>query len=446
MLGVLSHRRFAALFASQVASLVGTGVLTVALALLAVRIAGDAAGQIIGIALTIRIAAYVVVSPLASALLAGRSSRAVMIAADAARVVIAAGLVFATEAWHIYLAILLLQSASAVFTPTYQAVIPEVLPDEREYTAAQSLSRLAYDLESLLSPVIAALLVLVLPANALFAVTAAGFVLSALAVALSRVRERTGAPDETFGARLTHGLRLMARIPSLRFVAVLDAVIAAVYATVLVNTVVIVRSLGAEPAAGLAFMLVAFGSGSIIVALLLPDILRRVDDRTVMATGAAIVPVALAATATLFATGALTLFGMAALWTVLGAATSAISTPSARIIRRDVVTGERPAVFAARFSSSHAWYAVTYPIAGILGAGHGAEDPTAVLAVVALVALLAAVLLSRGWTGSRTGDAEPPSPGEPFAAGDAEASDLRDAHPPTQASVAANPKGALDPH
>ena len=44
MLAVLRHRRFAALFASQVASLVGTGVLTVALALVAVRIAGDDAG------------------------------------------------------------------------------------------------------------------------------------------------------------------------------------------------------------------------------------------------------------------------------------------------------------------------------------------------------------------------------------------------------------------
>jgi predicted MFS family arabinose efflux permease len=211
----------------------------------------------------------------------------------------------------------------------------------------------------------------------------------------------------------------MGRIPSLRFVALLDAVIAAVYATVLVNTVVIVRVLGAEPAAGLAFMLVAFGSGSIIVAVVLPDILRRVDDRTVMATGAAVVPVVLAATATLLATGALTMVVMVALWAVLGAATSAISTPSARIIRRDVVAEERPAVFAARFSSSHAWYAVTYPIAGILGAAHGAEDPTAVLAVVALVALVAAVLLSRGWTGSRTAE---------------------------QPEVAANPKGALDPH
>ncbi|WP_082599085.1 MFS transporter [Yonghaparkia sp. Soil809] len=413
MLTVLRHRRFAALFASQVASLVGTGVLTVALALVAVRIAGEGAAQIIGIALTIRIAAYVVVSPIASALVAGRSSRAVLISADAARVVIAAGLVLATEAWHLYVAILLLQSASAVFTPTYQAVIPEVLPDERDYTSAQSLSRLAYDLESLLSPVLAALLVLVLPPSALFAVTAAGFALSALAVGLSRISERAGAAGEPFASRLTRGLRLMTRIPALRFLAVLDAVTATVYATVLVTTVVLLVVIGAadvgDPSGPLAVALVAFGAGSIAVALLLPRILDRGSDGAVMATGAAIVPVALAATAALALTGALTLPLVIVLWFVLGAASSAISTPSARIIRREVEPDDRPAVFAARFSSSHAWYAVTYPIAGLVGSAAGPAAATAVLAVVALLALGAALALSRGARPSADAQARPPA-------------------------------------
>jgi len=434
MLAVLRHRRFAALFASQVASLVGTGVLTVALALVAVRIAGDDAGLIIGIALTIRIAAYVVVSPIASALIAGRSSRAVMIGADAARILVAVTLVFATEAWHLYVAILLLQSASAVFTPTYQAVIPDVLPDEKDYTRAQSLSRLAYDLESLLSPALAALLVLVLPPNALFGVTAAGFAISALAVWLSRVHDHAGAAVEPFAGRLTRGVRIMARTPSLRFVAVLDAVVAAVFATVLVNTVVFLLALGvgqgSNPATALAVMLVMFGAGSIVVAILLPGILHRVDDRTVMTVGAAVVPIALAATASLAATGMLTVPLLAMLWAVLGAATSAVTTPSARLIRRDVPHDDRAAVFAARFSTSHAWYALTYPVAGILGAGHGPEDPTAVLAAFAMVALVVAAVASRGWAGATTAD-EHAQPRPEHV--------VHEAHQPVM-------KGALDPH
>jgi hypothetical protein len=39
-----------------------------------------------------------------------------------------------------------------VLHPLFQSTIPEILKEERDYTRALSLSRLAYDLESLLSP------------------------------------------------------------------------------------------------------------------------------------------------------------------------------------------------------------------------------------------------------------------------------------------------------
>ncbi|MGY6498776.1 MAG: MFS transporter, partial [Microcella sp.] len=156
MIRVLRTPRFALLFGAQVSSLTATGLLTVAIALIAVELEPAQASAVIATALTIRIGVYVVVSPIASAVLAGRSSRAVLVAADAVRVSVAVALVGVSAPWQLYLGIGVLQIASAVFTPTYQAVIPRVLPNERDYTAAQSLSRLAYDLESLLSPPLAA--------------------------------------------------------------------------------------------------------------------------------------------------------------------------------------------------------------------------------------------------------------------------------------------------
>lgn len=53
--------------------------------------------------------------------------------------------------------VFVLQSASATFTPAFQSLIPSILPDPAEYTKALSLSRLAYDLEALVSPALAAL-------------------------------------------------------------------------------------------------------------------------------------------------------------------------------------------------------------------------------------------------------------------------------------------------
>lgn len=396
MIGVLRTRRFAALFASQVSSLVATGLLTVALALVAVRLDPGAAAGIIGTALTIRIAVYVVVSPLASALLAGRSSRAVLVGADLVRLIVAGALVFATAPWQLYVGIVLLQTASAVFTPTYQAVIPRVLPDERDYTAAQSLSRLAYDLESLLSPPLAALLVLVLPPQALFGIVALGFLGSALAVLLARLHEQVGSTAEPVRRRLLRGLGVLARTPGPRFAAVLDAATATIYATVLVSSVVLLIDAGADPAdpsAALAAVLVAFGLGSIAVAVALPALLRRLRDTTLMLLGAGVAALVLAGTAAAALLDGLSVLGIGALWAVLGASSSAISTPSARLIRSEVAADQHAAVFAARFSTSHAWYAVTYPVAGLLGTIAPSGAATAALAGLAAAAVGAGIAM-----------------------------------------------------
>lgn len=80
---------------------------------------------------------------------------------DLVRAAIALLLPFVTQVWQVYVLIFLLQAASAAFTPTFQATIPDVLPAEKDYTHALSLSRLAYDLESLLSPTLAAMLLTV---------------------------------------------------------------------------------------------------------------------------------------------------------------------------------------------------------------------------------------------------------------------------------------------
>ena len=396
MFGVLLNRRFAALFASQVSSLVATGLLTVALALVAVRLDPGAAAGIIGTALTIRIAVYVIVSPLASALLAGRSSRAVLVGADLVRLIVAGALVFATAPWQLYVGIVLLQTASAVFTPTYQAVIPRVLPDERDYTAAQSLSRLAYDLESLLSPPLAAILVLVLPPQALFGIVALGFLGSGLAVLLARLHDQVGSTVEPVRRRLLRGLGVLGRTPGPRFAAVLDAATATIYATVLVSSVVLLIDGGADaadPSAALAAVLVAFGLGSIGVAVALPALLRRLRDTTVMLLGAGLAVLVLAATAAAALLGDLSVLGIGVLWALLGASSSAISTPSARLIRREVAPDQHAAVFAARFSTSHAWYAVTYPVAGLLGTIAPSGVATGALAALAAAALIAGLAM-----------------------------------------------------
>ena len=68
------------------------------------------------------------------------------------------------------------------------------------------------------------------------------------------------------------------------------------------------------------------------------------------------------------------------LWVVLGAATSMINTPSARLLRRNSTLDNRTAVFTAQFSLSHACFLLTYPIAGWIGALFGQPAAATVLA------------------------------------------------------------------
>ena len=279
MITVLRNASYAKLFSAQVIALVGTGLLTVALGLLAFDIAGGDAGIVMGTALTIKMVAYVAVSPAMIAITARVPRKALLIAADIMRAAVAVSLPFVTEAWQIYILIFLLQSASATFTPTFQAVIPEILPDEREYTRALSLSRLAYDLESLVSPVLAAALLTVISYHNLFIGTVVGFIGSAVLVIATRFPAIRPSAPAPFFERLTRGARVFLRTAELRSLLAMNLVVATSTAMVIVNTVALVQGDLGRPQSDVALLLAAYGAGSMIIALVLPRVLDRLPDR-----------------------------------------------------------------------------------------------------------------------------------------------------------------------
>lgn len=242
MLSVLRHRTYRRLFGAQAIALVGTGLATVALSLLAFELAGQSAGLVLGTALAIKMVAYVGIAPIATAVAQRLPRRQLLVALDLARAAVALSLPFVTQIWQIYALIFLLQAASASFTPTFQATIPDVLPDEREYTKALSLSRLAYDLESLLSPLLAAALLGVMSFHALFAGTVLGFLASALLVASVTLPGPAAAERRGFYERTTRGLRIYLATPRLRGLLAISFGVAAAGAMVFVNTVVLVQA------------------------------------------------------------------------------------------------------------------------------------------------------------------------------------------------------------
>ena len=384
----LRSRTYRHLFAAQVIALLGTGLATIALGLVAYEIAGAEAGAVLGTALAIKMVAYVGVAPVAGAFASQVPRRAMLVSLDLLRAAIAICLPFVDAIWQVYVLIFVLQAASAAFTPTFQATIPDVLTDEAEYTRALSLSQIAYNMENLVSPMLAAALLTVISYHWLFAGTALGFVASAALVVSvvlpsSKPAERRGVYDRT-----TRGWRLYLATPRLRGLLALNLAVAAAGAMVIVNTVVLVQAglgLGQRET---ALALAAYGTGSMVAALILPRVLDRVPDRSVMLGGAGLLVVGL-----LLGLAASGFSALLLLWLTLGFGYSAIGTPTGRLLRRSAHPKDRPALFAAQFALSHACWLITYPLAGWLGAKVGLQASFAALAGVAACAGWAAMRL-----------------------------------------------------
>jgi MFS family permease len=200
MFSVLRSRDFRLLWLGQSASVIGDGLIIVAIGLFVTRLTGDP--RDVGVVL----AAYVlplVLFLLVGGVIADRLPRqAVMVAADVMRAVlhgtlallIALGLV---QIWHMVVIGVLFGTSQAFFQPAYTGLVPQTVPEDR-IQDAQALNGVSRELAAFISPAIATALVLTVGGAQAFALDAATFVVSALT--LSRVRARSrGEP----GARST---------------------------------------------------------------------------------------------------------------------------------------------------------------------------------------------------------------------------------------------------
>ncbi len=394
MLQVLKNKTYARLFLAQVIAHGGTGLVTIALALLAWEIAGADAGRVLGIALAIKMVAYVFIAPIVGALIHRLNRKNLLIGLDLFRAALFMGMPFITEAWHIYVFIFLINAAAAGFTPTFQAIIPDVLTDEADYAKGLSLASATYDLENLFSPVAAAAALVFFSFHGLFYFTAITYLISAFFVFITIVPPAK--PKESEGTlirEITFGVRTYFATPGLRGLFGLYLGVAGAGAIVYVNTVIYVReALGAgESATALAFG--AFGVGSILVAMLLPRILDGRSLRGVILVGPVLLAVGL-----VIALGPRSWTILVIAWALLGAGSSFIQIPTGLLIRQTCSEAERPALFSAQFALSHFCWLLGYPLAGFIGAEVSLQGAIAFMLGVVVLSGLASLAL---WPGEK---------------------------------------------
>ena len=290
----LNNATFRKLFAAQVIALVGTGLSTIALTLLAYDLVGKNAASVLGIALAFKMVAYVFFAPIVGGLAHRFLRKPFLISMDVIRAGIILLIPFVTQVWQIYLLIFLLNIFSAGFKPVFSATIPDIFSDERLYTRALSMSRLAYDLENLLSPVLAGLALLFFTYTGLFIANSVAFLISALLIMSTvlpsnqEVYRRGGVWD-----KVSFGIRSYLKTPRLLGLLALYMGVASASAMIIVNTVIYIRNDLGGSNSDVALALSAAGFGSMVAAIGLPKVLDRLQDRPVMLFGGVMMAIGL---------------------------------------------------------------------------------------------------------------------------------------------------------
>ena len=393
------------LFAAYVMALFATGVATVALGLFAYALAADDAGTVLGTALSLKALAYVVAAPVAAALTLHMPRKPLLIALDLLRAGSLLLLPLVTAPWQVFAIVFVFALASAVFVQVYQTVVPFLLARREDYTVSLARSRIASELETSLSPLLAAGLLLILSSQDVFVAMALVFLLSAWLVGRTAMPGRLARASGRVFARILRGPRLFLATPDLRGLIALDGVVACVTAMVMVNTVVLVQGefgLGRR-AAAIAFA--AFGFGAIIGATTLIPSLRVLPERAVMLTGAGLGCLGLLGGALL----ATSYNGLLLVWLVLGLGSSVALTPATFLIRRIARPRDSQLLFAAQLALANGFLLPGYSAAGWLGAEFGMTVTFLALGLAATVGTVAAGTLwppSPGVTGSAA--EEPP--------------------------------------
>lgn len=397
MFSALRHRSFRRLFSAHVVALLGTGLSTIAIGLLAVEVAGGSAAGLIGTLLGIKMLTFVLIAPLAPAIARRVGVKRLLVATDITRAGIAIALPFVDSVPMAILLVVFLQSSAALFTPTFQATVPRVVPDQKEYTGALALSRLAYDLEALISPTLGALLLLLMSSSSLFFGTAVGFFASATLIISAVIPKQIN--DEPMKNEITLGARRMFGNRTLRATVLLDLALAFVGAIPMALTIpIVMNGLGGDAASGTA-LLAAFGVGSIVSAILMPSMLTKFGSRPYMLVGLLIIALSMTLVwpVLAFAPDEQQLYLLFAIWFVAGIGNSAVVAPMGKVVRDNTSDHDLPHVFAARFAIAHGWWLITYPLAGWGATVLGFGQMTLLLAVVSLTAL---AIAARTWRAS----------------------------------------------
>jgi MFS transporter, NRE family, putaive nickel resistance protein len=362
----LKNPIFARLYLAQTINLVGDSLTWLGLALLAFELAGAQAGTVLAGALTLRVTAFVVLSPIAGAIADRVDRKRLMIMTHLARMVIVCLLPFVTQIWQIYAIVLSLNVFYAFFAPTYTATIP-LVTTEAERSQAIALSGATYQLLGVLGPGLAGSIAAFVGTRQVFFLDGITFLIAAILIVtlpgqlMVNQHQQTARTVDRILEDIRMGTVCLFVDSPIRYALALQLVAAIAGAEILVNTVSYVQSVLHFGKIEYGWVMAAFGIGATLASVGLANFQQRVSPMLLTSIGAVLITIAL------LPANFANLGGLLVLWAIAGIGQTLVNVPTQTLIADRVAVEVQGRVYGAHFAWSHLWWALAYPLAGWMG-------------------------------------------------------------------------------
>ena len=363
---VLENKTFAKLYLAQTISLLGDAFSWVGLALLAYQIDAANSPIILATALTLRVTAFIIFSPFAGVLADKVQRKKILYLTHFIRMAIVCCLPFITSAWQIYVLVFLLNVFNAFFTPTYRAIIPQII-ENKYYREAVGLSTATFQLLGILGPALAGIVAVWFGVRQIFFLDAISFIIAGILIlSISANDLQKGVTDLAKQSSSTwndviKGIRLLFGNKILQFALGIEFVSAIAGAMILVNTISHIKNDLLLDDKYYGWAMATFGIGAAISAFILGSLDKSKTRSTSLISGALLLGISICL---------VNYFGYATLlvlWLFAGLGQSLAEMPSETLIAETISSQDQGKVYGSHFAFSHLWWAIAYPIAGFLG-------------------------------------------------------------------------------
>src|SRR5581483_1844171 len=384
-LAPLRHPRYAAFWTGAFCSNIGTWMETVAVGILLYKLTGQAVWSAVVAAAGFAPNAFI--GPFGGALADRLSRRQLLLGTTLVQTVLAGTLTAlaaldAVTPWGVTLIVLASGCAGALGFPSYQAIMPDLVPRE-EWTAAAALGSAQWNLGRVIGPALAGIVIAAGGYSWAFAVNTVTFFAVIAAIAPLKLPPPQPTSGESIPAAIRDGVRYATREPGIRAVLTYLA-FNSLLAAPFIGLVAPMAHVFSGDARDASVLVTAQGIGAVAMALVLGGLAARFGNRRVLLVCLTMLPVALTVYAIVpsLALGAVAIFAVGALY--LGCLSSFTTIAQLRAV---------PVMRGRTMSAVMVLLGTLYPLGlvvqGALGDALGLRAVTAGAAILLAVAFFA---------------------------------------------------------